>query len=83
VCADPNDSQAIPSPDAARAAPAQQAVVLHTDLARVVELWPVLPPAIRAAVLTLVNAPAPPAPKAPPTNEADLDSLPPGVRAAG
>ena len=48
----------------------------NAELARVVELWPVLPPAIRAAVIALVNAGTPADGK--PTAEPDLDRLPPG-----
>ena len=85
-CAEPNDSQAIPSFDPARAAPAQQhdtARALHVDLARVVELWPVLPPAIRAAILTLANTTAPTIPNGPPAADEHLDRLPPGYERSG
>jgi len=48
----------------------------------VVELWPVLPPAIRAAVLALVNTTAPaPATTAASTDE--RDRLPPGYEQPG
>ena len=51
------------------------APTLHVDLARVVELWPVLPPAIRAAVLVLANTSDP----ATPQQEQEQDGrLPPG-----
>jgi hypothetical protein len=49
----------------------------YADLARVVELWPVLPPAIRAAIVTLANTTAPSAPLGT-TAEEQLDKLPPG-----
>ena len=52
--------------------------ILNADLARVVELWPVLPPAIRAAILTLANTTAPSAPPVGTTAEERLDRLPPG-----
>jgi hypothetical protein len=42
----------------------------------VVELWPFLPPTIRAAIIALASASAPVNP--PPTEEPDLDRLPPG-----
>lgn len=52
------------------------------ELARVVELWPNLPPAIRAAILTLVNTSAPAPTK--PEQDRDEDRLPPGYeRQAG
>jgi len=51
------------------------------DLARVVELWPVLPPAIRAAVLALVNTSAPTNGNT--TPEDDRDQLPPGYERSG
>jgi hypothetical protein len=49
------------------------------DLARIVELWPVLPPAIRAAVLVLVNTSAPSSTTTRVNSDADdRDRLPPG-----
>ena len=57
--------------------PAHPAIAFHADLARVVELWPLLPPAIRAAILTLANTTAPSASPAA-TAEDDRDRLPPG-----
>ena len=50
----------------------------NADLAHVVELWPVLPPAIRAAILTLANTTAPSAPPASTIADERLDLLPPG-----
>jgi len=68
-----------------RAAPAQQSSValLRTDLACVVELWPAIPPTIRAVILTLANASAPADPKAGPVAEEHLDQLPPGYERHG
>jgi len=44
----------------------------------VVELWPLLPPAIRAAILTLANTTATSAPPAGTVAEDDRDRLPTG-----
>lgn len=52
----------------------------HTDLARVVELWPSLPQAIRTAVLALVNASAPVERRG---ERMDSDQLPPGYERMG
>ena len=54
------------------------AIAPYTDLARVVELWPLLPPAIRAAILTLANTTATSAPPAGTVSKDDRDRLPPG-----
>ena len=59
----PYDSQGIPHilPEGSSTGssnPADTTLALHSDLARVVERWPHLPPAIRAAIVTLVNTSA-------------------------
>jgi len=53
------------------------AVSLATDLARVIELWPLMLPAIRSAILTLANTTAPCAPPAG-TDDEQIERLPPG-----
>ena len=73
------DSKAIPTdttPVGTTVGIKPSAFTSNGELARIVELWPVLPPAIRAAVIALVSAGAPAASK--PTGEPDLDRLPPG-----
>jgi hypothetical protein len=82
----PNESPANPAISTAASTtvstnPAVPGFAFHTtyaDLARVVELWPVLPPAIRAAILTLANTTAPSPPPGVSAGTDDRDRLPPG-----
>jgi len=87
IDANPYDSQGIPhvppggsSTGSSNTATAT-AFTPNADLARLVELWPSLPPAIRAVIVTLANTSAP-APTTPPQSEQD-DRLPPGYERSG
>ncbi len=70
-------------PHSTGAAGVSNPATTYVDLARVVELWPVLPPAIRAAILTLANTTAPTIPNGPPAADEHLDRLPPGYERSG